>query len=138
MALGLAACSNDKRSDPAEGADSPGKSGESGESGADAAFPDGLEISDPIAGWRWVALPETTCMNGSSTGIAYQVPRDVEGRPLSNNLIVYFQGGNACVNAGCMELFVKSMFGEEDWEAALCKRLKDGDACEPDTDSTFP
>lgn len=75
--------------------------------------------SDPVAGWRWLDLPNTVCRNGSSTGIAF------EKRPNSNKLVVFMQGGNACINRGCIEQVNRSHFAESDWNNLLCEQLDD-------------
>jgi hypothetical protein len=133
-AVFLAACGNTVEPDSSE----LDGSSELGEDTSKKATPHDLDVSDPVAGWRWVNLPATTCMDGSNTGIGYQIPRDAEGFPLSENLIVYFQGGNACINRGCAAPYVKSQFAEAHWDAAICNLLKEGDGCRPDTDDAFP
>lgn len=83
-------------------------------------------VSDPVAGWRWVDLPDTVCRNGSSTGIAYQIPA---GGADADKLVIFMRGGNACLNTGCVEQVNPSHFAESDWDALLCAQLTD---CSPD------
>ncbi len=94
-----------------------------------------LTPSSPIAGWRWVDLPGTVCRDGSSTGIAYQVPVGPDGRPRSDKLMIFLQGGGACLNAGCVEQLNRSRFDQDAWKQKLCTHL---DGCAPDAPGADP
>ncbi len=92
-----------------------------------------LTSSPAIAGWRWVGLPRTVCRDGSSTGIAFQIPTGPDGRPRTDKLLVFMQGGGACLNAGCVESLNRSRFSEQAWNQKLCAHL---DSCAVDGATT--
>ena len=43
--------------------------------------------------WVWLDVPETTCRDGSTTGMGVRL------RPQSNNLLIFLMGGGACFSA---------------------------------------
>ena len=57
----------------------------------DAASADALGTAPDD--WAWLDFPDSRCANGSSTGIA------VNRHPNASHLLVFLQGGGACVGA---------------------------------------
>ena len=59
--------------------------------------------------WCWVPVPGMSCRNGSETGIG------VRFNPDSKKLLIYIEGGGACINAttcsGTPSFFGKTQFG---------------------------
>jgi hypothetical protein len=100
---------------------------------ADGALPDlgKTVLHPPVAGWRWMDLPGTECRDGSETGIAFEAPRDKDGSLLSDKLVIYLRGGNACMNTACVEQYNPGFFGKKRWDAMLCRYL-DKDDCRID------
>ncbi|MCP5060301.1 MAG: hypothetical protein GY937_26680 [bacterium] len=88
------------------------------------ALPDTVErtLSEPVAGWQWMDLPETVCRDDSSSGVAIQAPTSGVD---ADKLVIFLRGGNACLNTSCAELINPSHFDESDWDALLCTQLDD-------------
>jgi len=58
--------------------------------------------------WTWVPFPESSCRDGSTTGIG------INFNPASPNLVIYLEGGGACFNSlSCDEN--PSSFGASDF-----------------------
>jgi hypothetical protein len=76
---------------------------------------DPLRLDVPPLAWAFVALPQTRCANGSSTGVA------VNWSPTSDELLVYFVGGGACWNLATCGLGtsanVRRGYGAQDFAA---------------------
>ncbi len=61
--------------------------------------------------WTWVPFPNSTCRDGSSTGIGLNV------NPASDKVMVFMEGGYACFNSLTCSLNPES-FGESDFAVA--------------------
>jgi hypothetical protein len=55
-----------------------------------AAYPT-LMVNGAASNWRWIPFPDSTCGNGSTTGLAIDAGT-------SGDLLVFFDGGGACWN----------------------------------------
>ncbi|HEY2903588.1 MAG TPA: pectin acetylesterase-family hydrolase [Polyangia bacterium] len=73
----------------------------------------GMPLSVPAGQWTWVDFPDSTCDDGSPTGIAVS-PGD------AGKLLIFFEGGGACWDAlTCFGLntAVHGPFGQAQWDA---------------------
>jgi len=62
--------------------------------GGDEDPPDGDALPDSAEGeWEYIEIDGAECRSGSPAGFSYR-------RGSSNNLMIYFMGGNACFNGG--------------------------------------
>ena len=50
-----------------------------------------LTVGGATSGWRWIPFPDSTCGNGSTTGLAIDLGT-------TDDLLVFFDGGGACWN----------------------------------------
>lgn len=85
------------------------------DSATDDATP---ELGEPITAeagtWTWVDFPDSTCADGTPTGISVNVGT-------SDNLIVFFSGGGACWDAlTCLTLHTSSSgpYGQKEFDAS--------------------
>ncbi len=92
VALAGAGCGDDSVT-TGSGAAGPGGGGTGGAGGGTGC---GLEQGEPIVAppdtWTWVDFPDSTCMNGSATGIG------INPSSTSKKVVIFLMGGNACFN----------------------------------------
>jgi hypothetical protein len=55
-----------------------------------------LTVGGGASNWRWIPFPDTTCGNGSTTGLAVDWLAPADGG--TDDLLVFFDGGGACWN----------------------------------------
>jgi hypothetical protein len=59
--------------------------------GTDSGIPTGPPITATADKWTWVPFPDSSCANGTSTGIGV----NLSGNP-SSRVVIYLEGGGAC------------------------------------------
>src|SRR5438270_13395269 len=82
-----AACGSSPAGPPADAGSPLGADG--GASPSDAGVP-ATPITAPAGTWTWVDFPDSSCDDGSPTGIG------VNRSDAGTNLVVYLEGGGAC------------------------------------------
>jgi hypothetical protein len=71
----------------------------------DGSIPKGAPITATNDQWTWVDFPDTSCGNGSPTGLGVNLSST------STNVLVYLEGGGGCWNAEtCYTLMTASYF----------------------------
>jgi hypothetical protein len=76
-----------------DGGSDTGDDGDTGDGGGEDP-PDGDPLPDSAEGeWEYIEIDGAVCRSGSPAGFAYR-------RGSSNNLMIFFMGGNACFNGG--------------------------------------
>jgi cysteine-rich repeat protein len=73
---------------------------------------DGCDAACRIeSGWRWIPLPQTRCLDGSTSGIA------VRRQPRSGRVLIYLQDGGGCFDElTCLLNGLARSFGRADFE----------------------
>jgi hypothetical protein len=75
----------------------PGDSGPSGQTPSDGGLPPfvatGSPITAPDGTWTWVDFPDTSCRDGSTSGLAVSL------QSASNKVMIYMEGGGACFDS---------------------------------------
>jgi len=90
----------------------------------------GLDV--PGKTWTWIPVEGTTCMNGSSTGMAVNVNH------ASNKVMIYLEGGGACFNSfTCSGVAHQNGFGAPEFEEFSRDYGADGVFNRDDDDNPF-
>ncbi len=78
------------------------------------SFVAGEPMDGQPGSWVWVDFPETRCMDGSETGLAFEMADNAEGT------LVYLQGGGLCIDSTtCGQVINPNGFDGDDFQEIL-------------------